>query len=74
MPKYRLNVVVERDEAGYVARCVDLQGCYAQGATYEEALEAIEDAIRLHLEDRAERGEVIPMSTSVSLTTVEVSV
>lgn len=36
MARYRLNVVVEKDEDGYVAHCVDLQGCHAQGGTYED--------------------------------------
>jgi len=49
------------------------QGCYAQGDTYDETLENITDAIRLHLEDIAESGDEIPKSHMVSLTTVEIS-
>lgn len=41
---------------------------------YEEALENIRDAIRLHLEDRLETGEEIPQSKSISLTSLEVTV
>jgi len=74
MATYRLNVVVEKDEDGYVAHCVDLQGCHAQGDNYEEALANIEDAIRLHVEDRLQRGEPVPAAATVSLTTVEISV
>ncbi|MCD4815471.1 MAG: type II toxin-antitoxin system HicB family antitoxin [Methanosarcinales archaeon] len=51
MEKYTLPVVIEKDEYGYFAMCPALQGCYSQGDTYEETLENIKDAIRLHLED-----------------------
>ncbi|MCX7839156.1 MAG: type II toxin-antitoxin system HicB family antitoxin [Anaerolineae bacterium] len=48
---FHLPVVVEKDENGYFVYCPRLQGCYSQGDTYEQALENIKDAIRLHLED-----------------------
>jgi predicted RNase H-like HicB family nuclease len=51
-----------------------LRGCYSQGDTYEEAVENIKDAIRLHLEDRLAAGEEIPEHVTVSLSTVEVAV
>ena len=74
MKIYRFSVVVERDEDGYFAFCPELQGCYTQGETYEDALENIKDAIRLHVEDRLEAGETIPQPESVSLTSLEVAV
>ena len=74
MKTYRFSVVVERDEDGYFAFCPELPGCYTQGETYEDALENIKDAIRLHLEDRLEAGEEIPQPESVSLTSLEVAV
>jgi len=53
MSKYRYTIVVERDEDGvYIASCPMLQGCYTQGETYEEALENLKDAVRLHIEAR----------------------
>lgn len=69
---YRLSVVLERDADGYFAYCPQLQGCSTQGATYEEALEAIQDAIRLHIEDRKAAGEPIPLVDSVTVTSVDV--
>lgn len=74
MNTYRFSVVVEKDQDGYFAFCSELQGCYTQGETYEEALENIKDAIRLHVEDRLEAGEEIPQPESVSLITLEVAV
>jgi len=74
MKNYRFSVVIERDEEGYFAFCPELQGCYTQGRTYEEVLEGVRDAIRLHVEDRLEMGEEIPQDESVSLTSLEVAV
>ncbi len=71
MRSYRFSVVIERDKDGYFAFCPELQGCYSQGDTYEEALENIRDAVHLHLEDRLESGEEIPQPESVSLTLLE---
>jgi predicted RNase H-like HicB family nuclease len=71
---YRFSVVIEKDKDGYFAFAPDLQGCYIQGDTYEEALENIRDAIRLHVEDRLDSGEEVPQPESVSLTSLEVAV
>ena len=57
---------MEKDEYCYFAMCPALQGCYSQGDTYEEALENIKDAIRLHIEDILESGEVIEKINSFS--------
>jgi len=74
MITYKFSVVIEKDADGYFAFCPELQGCYTQGDTYEEVLENIKDAIRLHIEDRVESSEEIPQSESVSLTLMEVAV
>jgi predicted RNase H-like HicB family nuclease len=69
-----LPIIVEADSDGYFVSCPALQGCYSQGDTYEEAVENIKDAIRLHIEDRLARGEQIPEKVAVSLSAVEVAV
>ncbi len=74
MKNYRFSVVIEHDEEGYFAFCPELQGCYTQGESYEEVLENIKDAIRLHVEDRLKNGEKVPHVDSVSLTFLEVAV
>ncbi len=74
MSLYRFSVVIEKDRDGYFAFCPELQGCYTQGDSYEEVMENIKDAIRLHVEDRIENGEDIEQSESVSLTLMEVAV
>ncbi|MBE0427397.1 MAG: type II toxin-antitoxin system HicB family antitoxin [Nitrospirae bacterium] len=74
MAGYRFSVIIEKDINGYFAFCPELQGCYTQGNTYEEVLENIKDAIRLHVEDRIESGEEISQAESISLTSLEVAV
>jgi predicted RNase H-like HicB family nuclease len=73
MKNVTLSIVIEADKDGYFVSCPALQGCYSQGDTYEEAIENIKDAIRLHIEDRLADGEEIPQ-VSVSLSTVEIAV
>ena len=74
MQSYRFAVVVEKDADGYFALCPNLQGCYTQGETYEEARSNIRDAIRLHVQDRLAAGEEIGQTEAVSLTSLEVAV
>ena len=74
MKNYHFSIVVEKDENGYFVFCPELQGCYSQGDGYEEALENIKDAIKLHLEDRIQSKEELPQTKSLSLSTVEITV
>lgn len=74
MKQVTLPIVIEADVDGYFVSCPGLQGCYSQGDTYEEAMKNIQDAIRLHIEDRLADGEEIPEHVSVTLSTVEVAV
>lgn len=60
MSVFNYTVVVEKDEEGnFLAICPALQGCYAEGETKEEVIEMIKDVIKLHIEDRIERGETL---------------
>ena len=52
MKNLTMPIIVESDSDGYFVSCPALQGCYSQGDTYEQALDNIKDAIRLHVEDR----------------------
>jgi predicted RNase H-like HicB family nuclease len=66
MQNYHFSAVIERDKEGYFAFCPELQGCYTQGDNYEEVLENLRDAIRLHVEDRLSSGEDISQVDSIS--------
>jgi len=66
MTDYKFTVVMEQDEDGlYIASVPLLQGCYTQGETYEEALENIKDAIRVHIEARQALGEPVPIEIAI---------
>ena len=64
--------IARGQDGRYIAVCAALQGCYTEADTEEEARTQIRDAIRLHLEDRLERGE--PVYEEVGATTVRVAV
>ncbi|HKI20979.1 MAG TPA: type II toxin-antitoxin system HicB family antitoxin [Isosphaeraceae bacterium] len=50
-------VTINRDEDGvWVVECPAVPGCVSQGNTKEEAVENVKYAIKLCLEERAERG------------------
>ncbi|CAN5756044.1 hypothetical protein BH23GEM11_BH23GEM11_06560 [soil metagenome] len=73
MKIYEFTVVIERDEDGrYVAVVPALQGCYTEGETEQEARDLVEDAIRLHVEDRLERGE--PIREEVGSSRVKIAI
>jgi predicted RNase H-like HicB family nuclease len=60
----KFNVTVDRDEDGvWVVECPAIPGCVSQGATKDEALENIKEAIALCLEVRAERGMPLTIET-----------
>ncbi len=55
-----LNVIIEKDQDGYFARILELEGCVSQGNTYEEALINIKEAGELYLESlKSEEKETI---------------
>ncbi|MBI3306130.1 type II toxin-antitoxin system HicB family antitoxin [Candidatus Nomurabacteria bacterium] len=71
------SIIVEKDNNGYFAECRELQGCYTEGKTYEEAIKNIKEVIELHIEDRKERGDFKVLQNQkdhVSLTTFSISV
>lgn len=59
MKRYNFSIIIESDKNGFFVFCPELQGCYSQGDTYEEAILNIRDAIKLHLEDRTASKEKI---------------
>ena len=48
----RYKVKLQESEEGYAIWCPGLPGCWTQGATKEEALENIKDAIEAYLETK----------------------
>ena len=60
----RYMVVIEKGPTSYGASVPDLPGCIAVGETESEALELIQEAIQLHLEDLRVEGQHIPAPAS----------
>jgi predicted RNase H-like HicB family nuclease len=66
MMKYK--VVLKYSEDGYSASVPGLPGCWSQGATEEEAIENIRDAIHEYLmaiNDLSQGGEVREIEVAV---------
>ena len=64
-------VTIEEDEDGlFAVECPSLPGCLSQGATRQEALANIEEAIRGYIASLKKHGEPIP---SFDVATVEVA-
>jgi predicted RNase H-like HicB family nuclease len=60
----KFSVTLDRDEDGvWVVECPAIPGCVSQGATKDEALEHIKEAIALCLEVRAEKGMPLAIET-----------
>ena len=45
----RYKIALYKSDEGYSASCPGLPGCWSQGATEDEALENIQDAIKEYL-------------------------
>ena len=64
--KLRYTAIIELDEDGfYVAEIPSIRACYAQGKTYEEAVENLQDVLEMCLEEMKSRNEEIPPSSEV---------
>jgi predicted RNase H-like HicB family nuclease len=62
------EVILEPEEGeGYHIYCPLLKGCHSYGATKEEALERIKEAIELWLESARELGINIPERKVISV-------
>ena len=57
---YRLEIITDPDEGGYVACYPELPGCITTGETLESAAENAADAKKAWLEAALEDGTAIP--------------
>ena len=60
----------EEDDGRWSAWIADLPGCTAWGSSREEALEALQDAAELFVEDMLEAGQKIPDTVKVEATPI----
>ena len=69
----KFRVLIEQDEDGvFVAEVPSLPGCVSQGATRQEAVQNVEEAIAAYLESLNERGEPVPPAIDEELVDVAV--
>ena len=61
----KLHVVTRPDEidGGVIAECPEIPGCLSEGATEEEAIANLREAIEVCLEVRRERG--LPLTVAM---------
>lgn len=68
------QVILYQDEDGvWIAEVPSLPGCGSDGATEEEALENVKEAIELWLRDAIEHGDEIPEDYPLEVRSVEVA-
>jgi predicted RNase H-like HicB family nuclease len=58
--KYAIWIYWSADDNAYIAEVADLPGCMADGATYQAALAAAEEAIESWIETAHELGREVP--------------
>jgi predicted RNase H-like HicB family nuclease len=70
--RHEFTAIVERDGPWFVSYCPELPGANGQGASEEESLESLRDAIALILEDRREDGlRGVPDDAHRTIVTIE---
>ena len=57
---YRIEIIREQEEGGYVLHCPELSGCITCGETIQEGLEMLEDAKKCWFTACLEDGVPIP--------------
>jgi predicted RNase H-like HicB family nuclease len=62
-------LIPDLESGGYVVEVPTLPGCYSQGATQEEAIANIREAIDLHIESLIAHGEEVPEDVKLILAT-----
>jgi len=72
---YTVNIVIEKDEDGYYAHCLDIDVGEARGDSLEEVMENIKEMIEIYLEDMSEEEIKEELkSREIVTTTIEVEV
>lgn len=74
MNAYRFSVYVARgDDGEWAACCPEFPECRAAGATYEDALANIREAIRIVVEDGWGDDEAVPQVEEPTFTALSLS-
>ena len=63
--KYAYPAVFSKEERGYFVKFPDIQPCYTEGATLEEAAIMAKDVLESRIEVALERGESLPAPSDI---------
>lgn len=71
----KVSVIIESDADGFYAHCPLLPGCQSEGATMEEAMVNIREAVELYLEtlDTEEREQLLSREVVAKALEVELA-
>jgi predicted RNase H-like HicB family nuclease len=70
---FKYPVIIEKANGNYSAYSPDLPGCVSTGATIEETLSRMRDAIQFHIEGLKKEGLNIP-EPSTKVEYIEISI
>ena len=70
--RYKVNIVIEKDENGFYAYSPELKGCQSQGNTFEEVMENIKEAVDLYIATLTSEEMKNLFSKEILNTTVEI--
>lgn len=70
MAKYIYPAIFTKENDGYVVRFPDLESCYTQGETLQEAYEMASDVLCLTMYNLEENQEAIPAASEIALIAV----
>ena len=65
MTKYIYPAIFTKEDEGYSVVFPDLESCYTQGDTLEDAMEMAEDVLSLVLYEYEKKQRIIPLPTSI---------
>ncbi|QQR79884.1 MAG: type II toxin-antitoxin system HicB family antitoxin [Deltaproteobacteria bacterium] len=71
---FDIDLIPEEDGKGYYVIVPALPGCFSQGATVEEALKNVKEAISLHVKSLKRDGQKYPKMDRAFHTVVEIAI
>jgi predicted RNase H-like HicB family nuclease len=72
--KFTIILTPDLEDGGYAAECPSIPGCISEGATVEEALRNVKEAIEGCLESLAADQQPLPQEVALIVATVEVEI
>jgi predicted RNase H-like HicB family nuclease len=69
--RFTVILTPDTEDGGFVAECPAIPGCIGEGATVEEALSNIKQAVEGCLETLAAQGQPLPAEAQVIVATVD---